>query len=539
MAGHGSPPTSRGPRGPCARNGAPWGPRRLALCALGALLTFLPCAARAADESMRIRIAWGGGSERIWQGSVALSEGTISAPQALGIEADEPGSMFLEADAERGNQRLVIRQRSSRSYDGVDVLLSAPLQAKLSIQLAAADDPQHPFALEVPLGSLVGELQNREIDKQGNRILIHRAPGDLLRVDIERSSLVFAPGETFRFSLEPNLLPLPPGSRVQIKVQLSPAQSQKELWSTQQNIQTGQAASIPIEVPLAAEEGAYDVSIAAVHTPNWQQAVRQPLNWKKTVAERSVQVLVLGAHRPAAGRPDRELTTVATIEPANPKWWDVAAKLPKIPGLSNAPLGNGHSRTWKHPLGEMVRLDPSAESPDVSWEAYSLPINQPGRPHVLEVEYPSDVPQTLGISILEPNAAGSLVPIALDSGVDVAPEPAGTAHAAHAQAPADLLAADDAPAAADQQPPRSCAGRLRQDSRAGRLGAAAGGRRVATATGPTAHGGLFRPAVVPRELRRQRSRRRLERPQPRRLAHVLRGRHAAGRVLCTTSATTA
>lgn len=428
MAGHGSPPTSRGLRCRSGRIAAALGAWRIALCALVALAA---TSLRAADESMRIRIAWGGGSERVWQGSVALSEGTLSDPQALGIEADEPGSMHIDGDAQRGGQRLLIRQRSSRSYDGVDLLLTAPLQAKLAIQLAAADDPQHPFALEVPLSSLAGELQNREIDKQGNRLLLHRAPGDMLRVELERSSLVFAPGETFRFSLEPNLLPLPAGSRVQIKVQLSAARSQKELWSKQwENIQTGQAASIPIEVPLGAEEGAYDVSIAAVHTPNWQQAVRQPLNWKKTVAERSVQVLVLGASRPPpAGKADRELTAVVTIDPANPKWWDVLAKLPqlpKIPALSKGPLGNGNSQTWKHPLGEMLRLNPSADSPDVSWEAYTLPLSQPGRPHVVEVEYPSDIPQTLGISILEPNAAGALMPICLDSGIDVSPEVAGS-----------------------------------------------------------------------------------------------------------------
>ena len=63
-------------------------------------------------------------------------------------------------------------------------------------------------------------------------------------------------------------------------------------------------------------------------------------------------------------------------------------------------------------------MKPNADSPDVSWEAYWLPISQPGRPHILEVEYPSDVPQTLGISILEPNAAGALAPLGVDSGVD-------------------------------------------------------------------------------------------------------------------------
>jgi hypothetical protein len=64
-----------------------------------------------------------------------------------------------------------------------------------------------------------------------------------------------------------------------------------------------------------------------------------------------------------------------------------------------------------------VELAPQA------WQAYPLSIVSPGAPHILEVEYPSNVEQTLGISIVEPNAAGQVGPIGLDSGIDVpAPE---------------------------------------------------------------------------------------------------------------------
>jgi hypothetical protein len=76
-------------------------------------------------------------------------------------------------------------------------------------------------------------------------------------------------------------------------------------------------------------------------------------------------------------------------------------------------------------LGELVELRPSGRSGDVSWEAYTLPIKRPGVPHVLEVEYPSDVPQMMGISILEPNAAGAIMPIQLDSGIDTAEDVTG------------------------------------------------------------------------------------------------------------------
>ena len=78
-------------------------------------------------------------------------------------------------------------------------------------------------------------------------------------------------------------------------------------------------------------------------------------------------------------------------------------------------------------MGQLAELKPNADSPDVSWEAYWLPIDQPGRPHVLEVDYPSDVPQTLGLSIIEPDAAGAMAPLSADAGVDNAADAIGSA----------------------------------------------------------------------------------------------------------------
>ncbi len=51
------------------------------------------------------------------------------------------------------------------------------------------------------------------------------------------------------------------------------------------------------------------------------------------------------------------------------------------------------------------------------WQAYPLPIDEVGVPHELELDFPGDQPQTLAISIVEPNAAGKVVPIGLDSGI--------------------------------------------------------------------------------------------------------------------------
>src|SRR5262249_14886106 len=99
-----------------------------------------------------------------------------------------------------------------------------------------------------------------------------------------------------------------------------------------------------------------------------------------------------------------------------------------LPGFRNKEaLGTGEVSPWQHPqLGQrMVQLGPGGREPNISWEAYPLPIEKPGEPHVLEVDYPSDVPQFLGISIVEPNSAGEVLPVGLDSGVYVSEEAAG------------------------------------------------------------------------------------------------------------------
>jgi len=378
-------------------------------------------------ETMRVRIAWGGG-ERRWEGAISLSsEGTLANPQPLGIEADEPGSMWLEGG------RLMIRQRSVRAYDGVDLQVTAPLDTKLLVKLTADDDPDRSIDVEVPLAGLSGKIFDRQLDLQGNRLLVRRTPGDRLRVHLQRDLLIFLPGEVFDCTLEPHLLPLPDNSKVKIEAKLVVARSNKELWKAEpKEVQTGQPVAIPLKFKLPQQEGVYELVVKATHTADWKQAVRRPLrpqDWTRTVAERNVQLLVLGVDGPTnSPAAEQTLSQVGnTIDPADPRWYEKLGldKLPKLPKLPrwDGPLGNGNTTLQQHSLGKLVRLNANSQSPDVSWEAYTLPVDEPGndgtwRPHVLEVDYPSDVSQTLGISILEPNAAGALRPIGLDTGVD-------------------------------------------------------------------------------------------------------------------------
>ena len=96
------------------------------LCALSLGVASL----EAQETGLRLRITWGSGKSQQWRGTLRIDKGTFSEIRLLGLEADEPGSMELD------NRVVHIDQRSPRSYDGADLLVTAPLDTKLSIELS-------------------------------------------------------------------------------------------------------------------------------------------------------------------------------------------------------------------------------------------------------------------------------------------------------------------------------------------------------------------------------------------------------------------
>ncbi|MFH1269351.1 MAG: family 10 glycosylhydrolase, partial [Planctomycetota bacterium] len=281
--------------------------------------------------------------------------------------------------------------------------------------------------ITIPLAELISGSRKVDLDNRGSRLLVRRAPGDAIRVALERDSLVFSPGERLSFTFEPSLLPVEPGSKVRLRIELTEARAPRGRLVEEHHLVAGESAPIEQPVTLPDEEGAYDLLITATHAA-WRRWT-QPVRGQQPFATRRIQVLVLSPHAPVASEtPGSQAVQVEEIDPANPKWWERFATLPhprRLPRLWKGPLGNGYSQTRTHPLGQLVELGSCPNAGDLAWEAYTLPIEEPGRPHVLEVDYPSDVPQTMGISIIEPNSAGAVVPIGLDSGVELAEELTG------------------------------------------------------------------------------------------------------------------
>jgi len=413
----------------------------LGLWVLALWLTPWVSVGTAGEETLDLRIAWGGGAEAQWQGFLAVTEGALSDPRPLGIEADEPGSMWLERgplpiappggslESTFATQYLAVRQRSRRTYDGVDLRVTAPLEAKLLLTLSKGED-REPRWITMSLADLVDKHQTADLDDRGNWVLVARCPGDRLRVRVAHRSLVFAPGEALHFELRPYLLTVDAERKVRIEVELADARAASGRLIAEHAVEGGRGEPIDQVVPLPEVEGAYDVVIRASHVRGWLRRA-QPLVGNEPIAERRIQVLVLDSQAPAASEGTAAAwQMIEEIDPANPKWWERFAKLPhlgRFPRLWKGPLGSGNSQVREHSLGRLVALSPSGKPDDVAWEAYTLPIHGAGRPHLLEVDYPSDVPQSMGISIVEPNAAGGVFPIGLDSGVDRTERLAGPA----------------------------------------------------------------------------------------------------------------
>src|SRR4051794_9159232 len=201
---------------------------------------------------VRIRIAWGGGEARSWQGTIQVSEGTLSEVQPLGLEVDEPGSMLLIDD-----KTLHVFPRTPRSYDGLDLRVQAPLEAKLLVQLNADANPQRP-PIELPLARVIKELARHDLDDRNNRLLAQRSPGDALRISFARSSLVFSTAEKFELDIQPQQLELVANAAYVVSATLGPARTDENTWSEEKELRAdgnGTAKPLSLLVPLPDQEG--------------------------------------------------------------------------------------------------------------------------------------------------------------------------------------------------------------------------------------------------------------------------------------------
>lgn len=376
--------------------------------------------ARAQSPTMRLRMEWGGSSKALWQGTIAVERGTVNEVRSLGIEADEPGSMWISEG------QVLVQQRSPRSFDGVDLDISAPLDTKLIVVLSAVDRGTPEQRLEFPLASLVDDPQTEKLDDQGSRLVVRRTPGDKLRVRLENDTLVLEPGEPLSFELTPHMLGGNVQGQLQIKTEILTARGDRSWYESAKTIDVPArdqpADGVLMQVVAPDREGVFDLVITATQPkPRRGLAQVNPLaDNVQIISQRRVQFLVLAKEPlPVGAEATAPTTVVDEIKPEG-AWWERVSKLRHIPGLNKGPLTNGPIDRRPHPnIGSVTSIGPSESGKEPNWVAYPINVKQPGQVHVLEVEYPADQPQSLAITLLEPDSSGSVMPASLDSGVHV------------------------------------------------------------------------------------------------------------------------
>lgn len=371
------------------------------------ILVAWPVSIAVADDAalMRVRVVWGGGEATQRHGHIATSAGELANPQPLGIEADEAASLWIEGGA------LKVVERGPRNFNGVDLDVLGALDDRLTVDLSTDDQSAAP--IEVSLGDLLTEPFSQDLGG-GNRLVVKRCPGDDLQVELPRDSLVFETGESFSATIRPRLLSAEPGAKLKWRLQLREAGTNRVAWTNEVETTAPaageEAPSVPVDLTLPAVEGVYDLDIEVA-------ARRNPLtlSLKQAVARRKVQLVALAPGSPNLPDAKPVPNLVVEIDPSKPNWWDRLAL--------RAPFGNGSAHTWQHTLGPLRQLG-AADERNPGWEATPLSIEKIGQPHAVEIEYPSDVPQSVAVSIIEPNAAGEISSVGFDSGFYVPDEAA-------------------------------------------------------------------------------------------------------------------
>ena len=211
-------------------------------------------------------------------------------------------------------------------------------------------------------------------------------------------------------------------------------------------------------------------SPAAKETPQPCRRVVQGIALPPSLLSDTPEYAPPGAEQFAADPLDMRDRLLDTIDPTNPSWWKIFSRRPEakadsapgsavqkegkpnldflemwqwgelqasVKSLSRMTDWGRWDSLWQKPLGSghLVPLDSgdprdssfmkllsSGDPADPSWESYTIPIKEPGKPHVLEIEYLPDYPQKLGVSIMEPAVSGGLFPRTLDTGLIVGRE---------------------------------------------------------------------------------------------------------------------
>ncbi|MCC6494146.1 MAG: hypothetical protein IT424_14125 [Pirellulales bacterium] len=329
--------------------------------------------------------------------------------QPLGVEPDEAAAVRLEGG------RIVVAPLVPRNFDACDVYAEGDEAAVVKIELQNGQSP-NPQVIEAPLAQLAREQLHKPLDELGSYLLVERAPGDRLRVHIQRDHLVFSPGETLRLEVFADVEGGPSG--VAIEAELHAQAGGERLWDAAQPCPDKSSSPLVLEVPAPAAEGAFRLTLTAKRPHGGLAGRLAPWEPATDLARRQIGLVVVDPHRRQPRLVDKwEVVdsvdpTDATGSPWLPKLAHLS--LERLPALSNfRPLGNVKPTADPPGFAGYVQLPPKQHVPaaagdEPAWQAYQLSVRRVGEPHAVEIELPQSERQHLLARIVEPDAAGNV-----------------------------------------------------------------------------------------------------------------------------------
>lgn len=363
----------------------------------------------AVSGEMRMRLSWGGGAEpRTWFGKIEVVDGKVEGLVPLGLMVN------ASASAKQINDNVIeIAEWDPTNYGGVDFTLSGE-RARLRIEFRCNEEPDRVFQQEWTNDQLQSGVHGGELDANGNRCSLTRAPGDQVRFQSKRGHLVFQPGEMFEFQISPNRTGFTT-RQAALRARLrSRTQPDRALFTKSLSFdldREGSSHAQPVEFKVPAVEGVYNLELTL--EPNWYQS---SFNVSKKYFKRTIQFIVLGTEPVVAPSGDSEWRLEDSIELVQRNTSGFAA----WPNLSNQAwsqkpetLGNNLHELVERNDRELVKLLPGG------WLAVPLKIDRPGRPHVLELDFLKQRGVALGLSILEADSQGQVSSYGFDSGLRV------------------------------------------------------------------------------------------------------------------------
>ena len=297
-----------------------------------------------------------------------------------------------------------------RGFDGCDVTVRADEDALVRVELRT-DESAETTVIESSLRELLVQQVQEPLDALGSYFLARRSPGDSLRVLPTREHFVFSPAEKWDLKLQPDLEAELTAGPVVLEVMLRATGEDKPQWqSSQQLTHPSQLANaVRFEITSPPSEGAYRLTITAKRTDSLATRF-VPGQRSKVIAQRDVEFVVIDPNDKLPPLLDQWLP-VLTIDPANPRWWQrlpAWAQVPRLRERTQGAIGNVRPVVRPMPAGELLELPPAPEEGDPYWQSYPLPVRDPGEPHLVQIEYPLGIEQSLDIVLVEPDAAGKV-----------------------------------------------------------------------------------------------------------------------------------